>query len=238
MFELDVYLRERLIGRTTFTSDEVRIGRGSDNELQIDNLALSRYHASVEVVEGFHVLKDFGSQNGTFVNGEKVVGRRALNDGDRIGLGKFVVVFRYDAPPEEKISGDQKIDGRTKALAFKIAGETVVSKLATDSRERTCPHVGYLSYDVEGQKPAIYPVHRDIFVIGSGAPIDVSLNSGPARAAAIIRGWRGFALIAMSSGVRRNGEPVDLRVDLGDGDQLDIGGTRFAFHMGTPEAGP
>jgi pSer/pThr/pTyr-binding forkhead associated (FHA) protein len=242
MFELDVYLRERLVGRTTFTSDEVRIGRGVDNELQIDNLALSRYHASVEVIDGLHIIKDFGSQNGTFVNGEKVTGRRALNDGDRIGLGKFVIVFRCDTPPEEKKKADPKAaEDKAKDAAFKIAGETVVSRLATDTRERTCPHVGYLSRDggEPDKKPEIFPVHRDIFVIGSGSPLDVMLDSGPARAAAIVRAWRGFTLVVMAPGsVVRNGEPVDLRIDLTDGDQLEIGGSRFAFHMGTPEAGP
>ena len=40
MFELDVYLHDRLIGRTTFNTKKVRIGRGTDNELQIDGRLL------------------------------------------------------------------------------------------------------------------------------------------------------------------------------------------------------
>jgi len=241
MFELDVYLRDRLIGRTTFNSDEVRIGRGADNELQIDNLALSRYHASIELVEGFYVLKDFGSQNGTFVNGEKVAGRRALNDNDRIGLGKFVVIFRCEAKPEVV---DKAVARASRALgdeaAFAIAGKTMVAQ-GKDSREFACPHVGYLSPEKQPEgvaRPTFHPVGRDVYVIGSGPGCDVEIDSGPARAAAILRGWRGFSIVAFTSGTRRNGEPLDLRADLADGDRLELGSASFTFHVGKPEAGP
>src|SRR5437870_904985 len=101
MFELSIFLRDRLVGRSSFELDEVRIGRSADNEVQIDNLALSRYHASIECIAGVHVLKDFGSQNGTYVNGERLQGRRALNDGDRIGLGKYRLVFH--APEQDAV---------------------------------------------------------------------------------------------------------------------------------------
>jgi predicted component of type VI protein secretion system len=231
MFELGVYLRDRLIGRTTFQADEVRIGRGADNELQIDNLALSRYHASVEVVEGFHVLKDFGSQNGTFVNGEKVVGRKVLQDGDRIGFGKFIVVFRCDQKPPEA-----KEPARiTNEAAYAVAGETLVSK--TDTRERTCPHTGYLSpITEEHTKPVVHALTRDVVAVGSAPGSDVPLAVGPSRAALVLRGWRGFSLVALGP-TKRNGESIEFRSDLSDGDALDFGGQRYVFHTGASEAG-
>ncbi len=240
MFELDVYLRDRLIGRTTFNTDEVRIGRGADNELQIDNLALSRYHASIELVDGFYVLKDFGSQNGTFVNGEKVVGRKPLADNDRIGVGKFVVIFRWQGE-QEKVEKSVLARASGNEAAFAVAGETLVSD-ARDTRERSCPHVGYLSPEAQSPdaiRPNFYPVGRDVFVLGSGPGCDVDTQSGPARAAAILRGWKGFSLVAFGSGTaRRNGEAVELRADLSDGDRIEIGNARYTFHAGKPEAGP
>jgi pSer/pThr/pTyr-binding forkhead associated (FHA) protein len=239
MFELDVYLRDKLIGRTTFNTDEVRIGRGADNELQIDNLALSRYHASIELVDGFYVLKDFGSQNGTFVNGEKVVGRKPLADNDRIGVGKFIVIFRWQGEPEKSERAVMKAAGNE--AAFAVAGETLVADVR-DTRERSCPHVGYLSPETQAKdavRPSYHPIGRDVFVLGSGPGCDVDTQSGPARAAAILRGWKGFSLVAFGSGsARRNGEPVELRADLVDGDRIEIGNARYAFHTGKPEAGP
>ncbi len=236
MFELDVYLRDRLLGRTTFNTDEVRIGRGADNELQIDNLALSRYHASIEKVEGLYVLKDFGSHNGTFVNGDRVVGRRALNDGDRIGVGKFVVLFRCAAAVIDKKERGPRIGNEADYIN---AGQTFVSQTAPDAtRERACPHVGYLSPSPQMGKVVTHPVGRDVFVAGSAAASDLILDGGPARAFTILRGWRGFSLLALAPGTKRNGEAVDLRSELADGDLLEVGGRTYSFHTGTPEAGP
>lgn len=236
MFELDVYLRDRLIGRTTFDTPEVRIGRGADNELQIDNLALSRYHASIENIDGLYVIKDFGSQNGTFVNGEKVPGRRALNDGDRIGLGKFVVIFRCEAKPTDPTP--REIRMKEGDADFAVAGETLVAKQSAEMKERACPHVGYLAPSPQTEKPATFPIGRDVFLVGAQAGCDVQLDGGPARAVAILRGWRGFSLVPIAPGVKRNGEVVELRSELMDGDAIDVGGRAFLFHTGTPEAGP
>ena len=229
-------MKDRLVGRTTFDAEEIRIGRGAENELQIDNLALSRYHAGIERIEGVHFIKDFSSQNGTFVNGEKVPGRRALNDGDRIGLGKFVVLFRCQPAPAETEA--QGIPLRNDA-GFVAAGETLVSKVAAaEARERACPHVGYLAPRPQGARVVSHAIGRDVFVIGSSATCDLSIESAPPRALAILRGWRGFSLLALAPGAKRNGEAIDLRAELADGDALDLYGRTFTFRTGTPEAGP
>src|SRR5690606_32430410 len=122
--------------RSTFGLDEVRIGRSADNEVRIDNPALSRYHASIEAVAGLHVLKDFGSQNGTYLNGERVSGRAALADGDRVQLGKFTLVFRTER--EAQVTAAEVRDH----AAYAVAGETMILKTAPS--ERPCPWVGYL----------------------------------------------------------------------------------------------
>ncbi len=140
MFELNVFLRDKLIGRSVFSGEEVRIGRAVDNEVQIDNLAFSRYHASIEDVKGVYILKDFGSQNGTYVNGQKVEGRYGLNDGDRIQIGKFTLAFGCD---KKAPVSSHKFD----EAAYAVAGETIVAKVP-DLRERACPYVAFLEEPV------------------------------------------------------------------------------------------
>jgi pSer/pThr/pTyr-binding forkhead associated (FHA) protein len=55
---------------------------------------VSRIHAALECVGGAWVVLDDGlSHNGTFVNGERVTGRRRLADADAIRVGDTVVVF-------------------------------------------------------------------------------------------------------------------------------------------------
>src|ERR1700733_10373779 len=51
---------------------EVSIGRSPDNSIVIDNPAISSYHARVFHEDGRLMLQDFGSLNGTFVNGQRV----------------------------------------------------------------------------------------------------------------------------------------------------------------------
>ena len=68
-------------------------GRGADNQIQIDESAVSRHHAQITLeVEGF-VIRDLDSQNGTYVNGDPVKERRLVN-GDRLQIGTARYVFR------------------------------------------------------------------------------------------------------------------------------------------------
>jgi pSer/pThr/pTyr-binding forkhead associated (FHA) protein len=76
------------------------IGRGESAEvcLQFDP-GTSRLHAELERIGDDWVLIDNGlSRNGTFVNGERVHGRRRLNDSDAMRFGDTLVIFR--APRE------------------------------------------------------------------------------------------------------------------------------------------
>src|SRR3982074_3813576 len=76
----------------------VTIGRAPDNDIQIDNLAVSNYHARVYVEAGSLVLHDFNSLNGSFLNDIRVE-RAMLKDGDAIVLGmhESMVDHAHDA---------------------------------------------------------------------------------------------------------------------------------------------
>ena len=80
-----------LAGRRVLT-----VGRdeGADVALSWDN-QVSRLHAELECVVGrWTVIDDGLSSNGSFVNGERVSGRRRLADGDALRFGSTPVVFR------------------------------------------------------------------------------------------------------------------------------------------------
>ena len=66
--------------------DSVTLGRAPDCDIVLPERQISRYHARVEYDNGY-VLRDLGSKNGTFVNGERVRGQPyRLQDGDEISL--------------------------------------------------------------------------------------------------------------------------------------------------------
>lgn len=70
-----------------------RLGRAVENEVVIVSKRASREHAHIRR-EGRRVfLDDLGSTNGTFLNGERVLGTVQLRDGDQISIGEVVFTF-------------------------------------------------------------------------------------------------------------------------------------------------
>ena len=62
-------------------------------QIVLDHPNVSRRHAAFEIVDGTIVLRDLGGTNGTYVNGERLRGARALVPGDRIDIGPFELTF-------------------------------------------------------------------------------------------------------------------------------------------------
>jgi FHA domain len=77
-------------------AEPVTIGRSAECDVGLAwDREVSRVHAQLERVGSHWVLVDDGlSRNGSFVNGERVVGRRLLRDGDRLCFGETPVVYR------------------------------------------------------------------------------------------------------------------------------------------------
>ncbi|HEV7922780.1 MAG TPA: SpoIIE family protein phosphatase [Thermoanaerobaculia bacterium] len=71
----------------------VSIGRASDCSIPIKDRYLSRRHAEIIAVGAKWVLKDLGSANGTYLNGNRVENDHQLKTGDRIRLGDTEIVF-------------------------------------------------------------------------------------------------------------------------------------------------
>ncbi len=74
------------------------IGKGSENDLVIDgDPAVSKVHALLERGRPAWCISDLGSTNGTFVNGERVSGKRALADGYEILIGRTRLVVHDES---------------------------------------------------------------------------------------------------------------------------------------------
>ena len=84
--------------------ERVTLGRRATNDVPLEwDARVSRVHAAIERVGEAWTLTDDGlSHNGTWVNGERVTGRRRLGDGDTITVGATHVVFR--APSDSSAS--------------------------------------------------------------------------------------------------------------------------------------
>ena len=78
--------------RFSLAGGAVKLGRGGENTIILDNDSVSRRHARVEVRNGEHFLVDMNSTNGTYVNDE-IVHDHALRRGDQIKIGDTILKF-------------------------------------------------------------------------------------------------------------------------------------------------
>ncbi len=84
------------------TQRSLLVGRSQDAEVQINEQAISHQHARLEQTEQGIVLRDLGSTNGTYVNGELVEEAVLLNGGDNIRMGSTTFTFVTREGPSPK----------------------------------------------------------------------------------------------------------------------------------------
>ena len=66
---------------------ETKIGRDTSNEIQLDDITVSRSHAMISKKDGYHI-RDLGSLNGTYLNAIAIRDAK-INAGDEIQIGKY-----------------------------------------------------------------------------------------------------------------------------------------------------
>ena len=97
----------------------VTIGRESGNFIQLEDHEVSRRHAEIRRVGETLVLGDLKSSNGTFVNDRKVE-RAELASGDRIRIGRTVLVYAKDHDDEQAIGLVDVVGGEAGADGSRI----------------------------------------------------------------------------------------------------------------------
>jgi pSer/pThr/pTyr-binding forkhead associated (FHA) protein len=90
---------------TELERNRVTIGRNEGNDVRLEwDAGVSRVHAALERLGSEWMVSDDGlSRNGTWVNGERLSGRRRLRDGDVIAVGNSTIAFcdPDDAPSSQ-----------------------------------------------------------------------------------------------------------------------------------------
>ncbi|WIG59567.1 MAG: hypothetical protein OJF49_002314 [Ktedonobacterales bacterium] len=73
--------------------DRITIGRSRESDIFLEDLAVSRLHTSINrEMDGRYLLRDEGSANGTYVNGQRV-NEKMLDEGDEVQVGQTVLKF-------------------------------------------------------------------------------------------------------------------------------------------------
>jgi pSer/pThr/pTyr-binding forkhead associated (FHA) protein len=119
-------LKRHLIARP-FTT----VGRDPTNDVHIDNVGVSRHHASVVARGDDFVVLDASSANGIFVNGEACK-ERPLRHGDQIQVGKYTLVFIAEGGLTARELQDKAPEERTRAVPHLGRGENTFALSADE----------------------------------------------------------------------------------------------------------
>ncbi len=82
------------------TIPQFMIGRAEDCHLKPRSELISRYHCALLVESAYVAVRDLGSKNGVYVNGERIGVEQELKQGDRLAIGplEFEILVQADAP--------------------------------------------------------------------------------------------------------------------------------------------
>lgn len=99
------------------TGPKFFIGRSEDCHLRPNSDLVSRHHCAIIVEEGYAAVRDFGSKNGSFVNGERVQGEQELKRGDMLQVGplnfEVELVVELAAKKKPKVHSIEEAAART-----------------------------------------------------------------------------------------------------------------------------
>ena len=237
MPKLSLMFDNKIVKEVPVGSRPVTIGRSPDNDIPVDNLAVSNHHAKVFFEAGRMVVEDLDSLNGTFVNDLRVE-RATLHDGDNIHIGKHKI--KVDASGDAPLAWDT---GR-KAAAPRI-DETMV--LDTKERRKMLQQAAAMGESMQfaGTRMKVptlvvlsgntnqreYVLTNKLTVIGKSAMATVRLQGWfkPQMAAQINQLDDGYYLGAGDKVPSINGRPISGPVRLSDGDLVEVSGVRLNF---------
>lgn len=218
--------------------DSLSVGRKPDNDIVIDNPAVSGHHCKVFRQGDGYYLEDLDSTNGTYLN-EKRVMKSGLHDNDVIGLAKHALVFVEDKPaaappppPPPPPPADKTMvlsAGQQQDMAKSVAAANAKQpKEKVGGLRMLKGVVGQMEYELKGLSTYIGKSDRvQVPIKGTGL-----FGSAPEVAASIHRKPEGYVLVAVKDGYPVvNGSAVSGQVVLNDGDLIDCGSTTMQFFL-------
>ncbi len=101
--KIQVHKQGQVVHTTEMGTNAVLVGRAPDNDLILSDPRTSGRHAIFHLSADRRslLIRDLGSTNGTFVNGERVAGSQVLRDGDEVHLGRTSVKVRLHSVSHE-----------------------------------------------------------------------------------------------------------------------------------------
>jgi pSer/pThr/pTyr-binding forkhead associated (FHA) protein len=213
----------------------ITIGRKPDNDIHIDNLAVSGNHAKVLTILNDSFIEDLNSTNGTYINGEKIA-KHALKNGESIVIGKHELKY-----VNESAAADEGEFEKTMIIRPDAAGMPETEE-ADKNIEKS---IGKIAADLASAGSTTTGPGAAKLQLVSGAnagkelqltKILTTLGKPGVQVAAITRRPTGYFLIIVDAGPDNkmplvNDTPIEKQQALSDGDVIEVAGVRMSFNL-------
>ena len=173
---------------------EIVVGRSSDLDMVLVEEMVSRKHARIALTDGRILIKDLGSTNGTFVNGERIH-ESEIKEGDRVLIGSNilkVVGLEAEEAAQPKRGAPVKLPRPRRA-------EGSESRMSGDIEEIPLPDLlqlfatskktAVLIVDTEGASGRIYLNEGRIYYVTLHSAANPALELAPLKAAYRMLTW-------------------------------------------------
>ncbi|MBU0951377.1 MAG: FHA domain-containing protein [Elusimicrobia bacterium] len=215
------------------------IGRKPDNDIVIDNPAISGHHCKVTKFGNVYFVEDLGSTNGTYIKGKKII-KAEIHHNDQIDLAKHSLQFFYEEELKEQGPADKTV------VLNSEAQKEILERYAQSAQPASSPlpipdipstdKTAYLKV-VDGvvDKTEI-DITTIVTYIGTtdAAAIKYKPGSGifaggaPEIAGLINKRPEGYILKALKSGFPKvNSQPVKDQILLKEWDVIEVGKTKL-----------
>jgi pSer/pThr/pTyr-binding forkhead associated (FHA) protein len=258
MARLILSLDGQTLAEYNMTKERYTVGRLPDNDIRIDNAAVSGHHSLIINILNDSFLEDLNSTNGTYVNG-KLIKKHALQHGDVITVGHHQLRYVDDQAqqaPEDEFEKTMVIQPNAQmekqvaqaarsveAVAVKEAAPRRATASAEPPKARK-PFAPTSTQEVDEDAVPVLPQAKLQVLSGTFAGRELELNKAlttlgrpGVQVAAITRRAEGYYIVHVESG-KTEGFPLVNGMAIGpqarklqDNDVIQLAGVKMGFFM-------
>jgi predicted component of type VI protein secretion system len=211
----------------------IKIGRSDQNNIVLDESAVSALHAEIEPESDGFYITDIQSKNGTFVDGELVISRKLLH-GNVISIGNYTLKFEYKEDEKRPVETSSAISEATMMLDTSTHRAKLAKSLSEIGEYKKKTRLQGEIIFLDGSKDPLL-LDKPMTTIGKDASCDI-FAKGLLLAkisAEILKKQDGFYIkpVAGKFSTKLNYKTIKTEVKLNDFDVIEIGSTRVQFHL-------
>jgi pSer/pThr/pTyr-binding forkhead associated (FHA) protein len=237
MARLVLSLDGQVMAEYNMNKERYTVGRLPDNDIRIDNAAVSGHHSLIINILNDSFLEDLNSTNGTYVNG-KLIKKHALQHGDVVTVGHHQLRFVEDDEAQDEFEKTMVIQPSSRPVE-KVRAASEVAEKASPALSATAKSRALNDVSAAALKKAKLQVLSGAF---AGRELELSkalttLGRPGVQVAAITRRAEGYFIGHVDSGKENdfpllNGNAIGAQATrLADNDVIQLAGVKMGFFV-------